>query len=90
MPARVFPFLNKSYLVKAWNGLAARAETPPEITQRISKELSAILAMDDVKKRYIDLDIIAKYGSARILRGTAARRHQKMGRSNGIRAPGKQ
>ncbi|AOB31347.1 hypothetical protein AKI39_12610 [Bordetella sp. H567] len=56
------------YVVKAWNGLAARTGTPAEATQRIGRELSAILAMDEVKKRYIDLGIIAQYGAPETLR----------------------
>jgi tripartite-type tricarboxylate transporter receptor subunit TctC len=51
------------YVVKAWNGLAARAGTPRTAAQRMGRELSAVLAMDEVKQRYIDLGIIAKYGT---------------------------
>jgi tripartite-type tricarboxylate transporter receptor subunit TctC len=56
------------YVVKAWNGLAARAGTPPAVVARIDHELAQILAIDSVKQRYIDLGIVAKYGTPQALR----------------------
>jgi len=56
------------YVVKAWNGLAARAGTPPAIAQRWTRELSAVLALEDVKRRFIDLGITAEFADGQTLR----------------------
>ncbi|MDB5770912.1 MAG: tripartite tricarboxylate transporter substrate binding protein [Burkholderia sp.] len=40
--------------VVAWYGLAAPANTPPEIVAKLNKEVNKILAMDDVKKLFLD------------------------------------
>ncbi len=56
------------YVVKAWNGLAARAGTPPEIVQRWVRELSAVMALEDVKRRYLELGITAAYSDGQTLR----------------------
>ncbi|WP_326969132.1 Bug family tripartite tricarboxylate transporter substrate binding protein [Bordetella holmesii] len=56
------------YVVEAWNGLAARAGTPPEVVERINRELADILTMESVKKRFLDLGIVAQYGDAKTVR----------------------
>jgi tripartite-type tricarboxylate transporter receptor subunit TctC len=55
------------YVVKAWNGLAARAGTPPDILKRWAKEMSEVMAITEIKRRYIDLGIVAEYGDGRKL-----------------------
>jgi tripartite-type tricarboxylate transporter receptor subunit TctC len=44
-----------SYEVTGWNAIFAPAGTPPEIVARLNKEIVAVLAMPDVKKRILDL-----------------------------------
>ncbi|MEN3367808.1 MAG: hypothetical protein V7606_5082 [Burkholderiales bacterium] len=43
--------------VVAWYGLAAPANTPPEIVAKLNKEVNKILAMDDVKKLFLDAGV---------------------------------
>lgn len=40
--------------VVAWYGFAAPANTPPEIVTKLNTEINKILAMDDVKKLFLD------------------------------------
>lgn len=41
----------------SWNGLAVPAKTPKDVVSRLNKELTAILAMPDVKKRLVELNL---------------------------------
>jgi tripartite-type tricarboxylate transporter receptor subunit TctC len=43
--------------VSAWYGFAAPANTPPEIVGKLNKEINKILAMDDVKKLFLDAGV---------------------------------
>ncbi len=58
-----------NYVVKGWNGLAARAGTPPAAIQRLGREVAAVLALEEVKRKFIDLGIIARYGDPATMRG---------------------
>jgi tripartite-type tricarboxylate transporter receptor subunit TctC len=49
--------------VSAWYGLAAPANTPPEIVEKLNKEINKILAMDDVKKLFLDAGVEPVGGS---------------------------
>jgi tripartite-type tricarboxylate transporter receptor subunit TctC len=45
--------------VSSWNGLAVPARTPPPIVERLSREVQAVMAQTDVKKRLLDLNLVA-------------------------------
>lgn len=45
--------------VSSWNALFAPAKTPPEVIERISRELRAVLAEPDIQKRFFDLGLDA-------------------------------
>ena len=53
----------KGYDVKAWNGVAAPAKTPQAIIERLNKEINAILAMPEVKQRFLDVGIDSRGGT---------------------------
>ena len=46
--------------VSSWNGLAAPAKTPPAVVARLNKELQAVLAQPEVKKRLLELTLVAQ------------------------------
>jgi tripartite-type tricarboxylate transporter receptor subunit TctC len=46
--------------VSSWNGLAAPARTPPAVVERRSREVQAALAQPEVKKRLLDLNLVAQ------------------------------
>jgi tripartite-type tricarboxylate transporter receptor subunit TctC len=46
--------------VSSWNGLSVPAKTPRDVVQRLSREVQAILAMPDVKKRLLELSLYAQ------------------------------
>lgn len=49
--------------VSSWNGLSAPGKTPKDVTGRLSHEVQAVLARPDVKKRLLDLNIVANGSS---------------------------
>ena len=49
-----------SFNVTSWNGLAAPANTPKEVIARLNREVNAALALPDVKKRLLDLNLTAQ------------------------------
>ena len=49
------------YEVTQWYGLLAPAGTPAPIVNRLSKELKAILAMNEVKKQFMDTGMEVDY-----------------------------
>jgi tripartite-type tricarboxylate transporter receptor subunit TctC len=48
-----------SFNVSSWNGLAVPAKTPAEVIERLSREIQAVMAQPDVKKRLLDLNLVA-------------------------------
>ena len=46
--------------VTSWNGLAAPAKTPPAIVDRLNREMLAGLAQADVKRKLLDLNLVAQ------------------------------
>jgi tripartite-type tricarboxylate transporter receptor subunit TctC len=44
----------------SWNGLAVPAKTPKDVIARLNKELTSILAMPDIKKRLLELNLSAQ------------------------------
>lgn len=49
--------------VSSWNGLSAPAKTPKDVIARLSHEVQAVLTLPDVKKRLLDLNIVANGSS---------------------------
>ncbi|CAN5453753.1 tripartite tricarboxylate transporter substrate binding protein [soil metagenome] len=49
-----------SFNVASWNGLAVPAKTPAAVVARLAKEVQAALAQPDVKKRLLDLNLVAQ------------------------------
>jgi tripartite-type tricarboxylate transporter receptor subunit TctC len=54
--------------VSSWNGLAAPAKTPPEIVERLSREVRAAIAQADVKRQLQALNLTAQGSSPAQLR----------------------
>jgi tripartite-type tricarboxylate transporter receptor subunit TctC len=52
-----------AFNVSSWNGLSAPAKTPKEAVARLNREVQAALALPDVKKRLLDLNLVA-HGSS--------------------------
>jgi tripartite-type tricarboxylate transporter receptor subunit TctC len=46
--------------VSSWNGLAVPAKTPSDVVERLSREIQAIVSMPDVRKRLLDLNLVAR------------------------------
>ncbi len=46
--------------VTSWNGLAAPAKTSPAIVDRLNREMLAGLAQPDVKRKLLDLNLVAQ------------------------------
>jgi tripartite-type tricarboxylate transporter receptor subunit TctC len=51
------------YEVSSWNGLFAPNGTPRPVIDTINKALREILAEEDVKRRYLDLGVVARASS---------------------------
>jgi tripartite-type tricarboxylate transporter receptor subunit TctC len=45
--------------VTAWNGLFVKAGTPPAVIARLNKAVAEVLADADLKKRLLDMGIVA-------------------------------
>ena len=56
------------YEVVGWNALAAPAGTPAEVIAIINRHMNAVVAMPDVKKRFVDLGLDAYAGTPDELR----------------------
>jgi len=52
-----------NFNVSSWNGLAVPAKTPKDVIARLSNEVQAALALPDVKKRMLDLNLVAQGSS---------------------------
>lgn len=52
-----------AFNVSSWNGLAVPAKTPPEVVARLSREVQAALAQTDVKRRLLELNLVAQGSS---------------------------
>ncbi len=48
------------YVVTSWNGLTARAGTPPEVISRLNSDINRALASPDVQEKYRGLGIHAE------------------------------
>lgn len=47
------------YDVTGWNALFVKTGTPAPIVERLNKEIAAVTATDEVKKKYLELGIVA-------------------------------
>jgi len=47
----------KGFDVVTWNGIFAPAGTPPEVVETLNREINAVLADPDLKKRYAELGL---------------------------------
>ena len=56
------------YEVVGWNALAAPAGTPPEVIATINRHMNTVVAMSDVKKRFVELGLDAYAGTPDELR----------------------
>lgn len=52
-----------SFNVSSWNGLAVPAKTPKDVIARLNREVRAALTLPEVKKRLLDLNLVA-HGSS--------------------------
>jgi len=50
----------KDYEVTSWNGISAPKGTPPDVVERLNKEINAVVAMPDVKQKLLDLGVEAR------------------------------
>jgi len=57
-----------AFNVSSWNGLAVPAKTPPEVIARLNREVHGALAQPDVKKRLLELNLVAQGSSSAQLR----------------------
>src|SRR5262249_4624609 len=51
------------YEVMAWNGLFVKAGTPPEIIAKLNKAAAEVLADVDLKRRLLEMGIVAEPSS---------------------------
>jgi tripartite-type tricarboxylate transporter receptor subunit TctC len=51
------------YQASSWNAISAPAKTPKAIIDRLSKEINAALADTEVKKKLLDLGVVARGGT---------------------------
>lgn len=56
------------YQVSAWNGVAARARTPPAVIERLNREIRAALAQPDVREKFLEFGIDPRASSPEELR----------------------
>ncbi|RJF92842.1 Bug family tripartite tricarboxylate transporter substrate binding protein [Noviherbaspirillum saxi] len=52
-----------NYQATSWNGLAAPAKTPKVIIDRLNKEINLAVADPDVKRRLLELGVVAQGGT---------------------------
>ena len=67
----------KGYDVTAWNGIAAPANTPRPVIDRLNREINAALALPDVQKRFHELGIDPRGGTPEELRTILASEIEK-------------
>src|SRR4051794_37112432 len=53
----------KGYEVTSWNGVFAPKGTRPEVIVTLNKALAEVLALPDIKARFLDLGVVAKPSS---------------------------
>lgn len=53
----------EGFNVSSWNGLSVPARTPKDVIARLSREVQAALMLPDVRKRMLDLNLVAQGSS---------------------------
>jgi tripartite-type tricarboxylate transporter receptor subunit TctC len=53
-----------NYLTYSWNGMVAPAKTPPQVVQRMNKEITAAIATPEVQNKFRDLIMVPRTGTA--------------------------
>ena len=48
------------YDVASWNGIAAPARTPGPIVERLNREINAVLALPDIRQRFLELGVVPR------------------------------
>ena len=48
------------FTASSWNGLAVPAKTPQDVVERLAREVQAAVALPDVHKRLLDLNLVAQ------------------------------
>jgi tripartite-type tricarboxylate transporter receptor subunit TctC len=48
------------YDVASWNGIAAPARTPAPIVERLNREINAVLALPDIRQRFLELGVVPR------------------------------
>ena len=51
------------YEVASWNGIAAPASTPRPVVDALNKEINAVLALPEVKRRFDELGVVPQGGT---------------------------
>ncbi|MDP3821170.1 MAG: tripartite tricarboxylate transporter substrate binding protein [Burkholderiales bacterium] len=46
--------------VSSWNGLSVPAKTAADVVERLSREIRAVMAMPDVQKKLLELNLVAR------------------------------
>ncbi|MDB5944569.1 MAG: tripartite tricarboxylate transporter receptor protein [Ramlibacter sp.] len=61
-----------SFKASSWNGLAVPAKTPPDVVARLAREAQAAVAQADVRKRLLELNLVAQGSTPQQLGGLMA------------------
>ena len=73
---------------RTWSGLVARADTPKEVVERLSRDIATVMAMPEVREALIKQQVEIPVGTVEQFR-EQIRRDTEAGvafvRSNGIR-----
>ncbi|MCX7892929.1 MAG: tripartite tricarboxylate transporter substrate binding protein [Burkholderiales bacterium] len=48
------------YDVASWNGIAAPARTPPAVIERLNREIVAVLALPEIRERFLELGVVPR------------------------------
>ena len=73
------------YEASSWNGIGAPKDTPPDIIDKLNKEINAGLADPKIKARFADLGGMALVGLARRLWQAHRRGNREVGQGDQIR-----
>jgi tripartite-type tricarboxylate transporter receptor subunit TctC len=92
VPFADLPRINETlpgFEVESWFGVLAPRATPREIVLRLDRELAAILAEEDVRRRFLDAGLEPAHGSAEVFSGVMQRdraKYSQLIREAGIKA----
>ena len=52
-----------NYRTYSWNGMVLPAKTPPQVVARVNKEINAIVATPEIRKRFSELIMVPRTGT---------------------------